>query len=94
MEEEDENIGGKKPSKEFQCNLDLELKKLNSDYKAKREGDLLLKLLNIKVMEKGTFYRWLAKNNRLGGQNKVIRLSNDDKIGKELLSIHPKFSTK
>lgn len=80
--------------KEFQCNLDLELKKLNSDYKAKREGDLLLKLLNIKVMEKGTFYRWLAKNNRLGGQNKVIRLSNDDKIGKELLSIHPKFSTK
>ena len=45
-------------------------------------------------MEKGTFYNWLKENNRLGGQNKIRRLSNDDIIAKQILSVSAKFSTK
>jgi hypothetical protein len=34
-----------------------------------------------------TFYNWLKKNNKLGGQFKVPRLSNDRKIIQEILSL-------
>ena len=31
------------------------------------------------------FYIWMKKNNRLGGQSKIPRLSNDRKIVNEIL---------
>jgi hypothetical protein len=31
----------------------------------------------VRSMPKGTFYMWMKKRGKLGGQNKVPRLSND-----------------
>ncbi len=56
--------------------LDEELKKLNSDYAAKRSYDLSLKKPIVRAVPKGTFLQWLKSRNKLGGQNKIPRLSN------------------
>lgn len=65
--------------------LDNALKQLNSDYEAKRYNDYILKKPVIKQMPKGTFYNWLKQNNRLGGQFKVPRLSNNREILESVL---------
>ncbi|MCZ2248582.1 MAG: GH3 auxin-responsive promoter family protein [Bacteroidia bacterium] len=65
--------------------LDNALKNLNSDYEAKRYGDLLLKHPQITLAPKGTFFNWLKKKNKLGGQFKVPRLSNDRHVMEEVL---------
>ncbi|MEA1886987.1 MAG: GH3 auxin-responsive promoter family protein [Bacteroidota bacterium] len=65
--------------------LDNSLKALNSDYEAKRFKDLTLTKPSVIIAPKGTFYRWLEKKNKLGGQNKVPRLSNDRQYLDELL---------
>jgi hypothetical protein len=56
--------------------LDSTLKQLNSDYEAKRYNDFVLKAPIVKQLPKGSFYKWLKLNNRLGGQYKVPRLYN------------------
>jgi hypothetical protein len=56
--------------------LDNTLKSVNSDYEAKRFKDLNLILPVIKAVPKGTFNKWLKTKDKLGGQNKVPRLSN------------------
>lgn len=71
----------------FQKKLDKELRKLNSDYDAKRKGDLLLGPPQIKSVPKGTYYQWMKKRGKLGGQNKVPRLANDRKYVDEILTI-------
>jgi hypothetical protein len=65
--------------------LDKTLKKINSDYEAKRYNDYVLKLPIVKSVEKGTFYKWLDSKNKLGGQFKVPRLSNERKFVEEIL---------
>ncbi len=60
--------------------LDAGLKRCNSDYEAKRSADLSLTLPIVRPVPKGTFYNWLKSNNKLGGQHKVPRLSNDRKF--------------
>ena len=67
---------------------------LNSDYAAKRNQNLVLNLPEIIVIQNNEFYMWLKQNNRLGGQYKIPRLSNDRKIVEEILALHYKFSTK
>lgn len=57
--------------------LDAELKKQNSDYEAKRQGDLAILKPTIRICPKGTFYKWMKERNKLGGQNKIPRLFND-----------------
>ena len=57
--------------------LDEHLKKLNSDYEAKRQKDLALVMPTVHHVGTGTFYNWMKSRNKLGGQNKVPRLSND-----------------
>ena len=57
--------------------LDQELKQLNSDYEAKRFNNMVLDRPEINELNSGTFYNWMKRNNRLGGQNKIPRLSND-----------------
>lgn len=66
----------------FTATLDEELRKLNSDYDAKRKGDIFLDAPEITDAHKGAFDRWLLKNgnHKLGGQRKVPRLSNDRAI--------------
>lgn len=67
--------------------LDKELQNLNSDYEAKRSGELLLNMPKIHVAPIGTFVRWLEKNNKLGGQYKVPRLQNHRQILNEILDL-------
>ena len=59
--------------------LDNALKALNSDYEAKRYHNMILRQPIINQLPSGTFYRWLKERGKLGGQNKVPRLSNDRK---------------
>lgn len=67
--------------------LDDTLKKLNSDYEAKRAGNMTLRFPRIKILPKGTFDKWLKSKNKLGGQHKVPRLSNERKYVDEILRI-------
>ncbi|MDB4534323.1 GH3 auxin-responsive promoter family protein [Vicingaceae bacterium] len=67
--------------------LDMELKQLNSDYEAKRFNNMVLDNLEIKELKKGTFYNWMKINNKLGGQHKIPRLSNDRTYVEELLKM-------
>ena len=66
--------------------LDQTLKHLNSDYEAKRTNDLILKRPQIHILPQGTFLKWLASHNKLGGQHKVPRLQNDRKLMDEILT--------
>lgn len=67
--------------------LDNALKSLNSDYEAKRYQNMVLGKPIVKVLPAGTFYEWLKRKNKLGGQHKVPRLSNDRKYLEEILEI-------
>lgn len=57
--------------------LDEKLREVNSDYDAKRYKDMALSFPIIHQAPSGTFYAWLKKKGKLGGQNKVPRLAND-----------------
>lgn len=57
--------------------LDGSLKMVNSDYEAKRSYNLSLGLPIVRSLPKGTFNEWLKAIGKLGGQNKVPRLSNN-----------------
>jgi hypothetical protein len=66
--------------------LDETLREVNSDYDAKRYKDIALQAPIVHAVPEGTFYNWLKKRNKLGGQHKVPRLSNsreylDDILG-------------
>lgn len=56
--------------------LDNTLMSVNSDYEAKRFKDINLVKPVVHSVPAGTFNRWLKEKNKLGGQNKVPRLSN------------------
>jgi hypothetical protein len=60
----------------FTSVLDDTLKLVNSDYEAKRFKDLNLTLPLVRSVKRGTFNAWLKSKDKLGGQNKVPRLSN------------------
>ncbi len=61
----------------FTETLDNALKSLNSDYEAKRFHDMILRPPLVKKVPPSTFYNWLKLRGKLGGQNKVPRLSNN-----------------
>lgn len=68
--------------------LDDTLKSLNSDYEAKRYNDMTLIKPKIHVARKHLFYDWLKRNNKLGGQHKIPRLSNNREYIDELLLLN------
>ena len=61
----------------FQKTLDENLQALNSDYEAKRYNNMTLNPLTINVARENLFYDWLKENDKLGGQHKIPRLSNE-----------------
>ncbi|HSH65795.1 MAG TPA: GH3 auxin-responsive promoter family protein, partial [Bacteroidia bacterium] len=71
----------------FTSELDLALKSINSDYEAKRYQNLILKEPIVHAVTKDTFYQWFKLKNKLGGQHKIPRLSNDRKYVEEILKI-------
>ena len=67
--------------------LDQHLREVNSDYDAKRTGDIFLAPPTLVVAPAGLFDRWLASTGKLGGQRKVPRLSNNRKIIEQMLAL-------
>lgn len=67
--------------------LDSALKSVNSDYEAKRFKDLNLVMPVVRQVPAGTFNKWLKEKNKLGGQNKVPRLSNSREYIEDLYII-------
>ncbi|MTG97109.1 MULTISPECIES: GH3 auxin-responsive promoter family protein [Myroides] len=67
--------------------LDKNLQALNSDYEAKRANNMTLNPLVFHNARKNLFYDWLKNNDKLGGQHKVPRLSNERKLLEELLNM-------
>ena len=65
--------------------LDNALKSLNSDYEAKRYNNMTLKMPKVHVARENLFYDWLKAKDKLGGQHKIPRLSNDREYIEELL---------
>lgn len=68
----------------FADRLDEALRKVNSDYDAKRHKDIALRRLVLQVLPAGTFNEWLRRKGKLGGQHKVPRLSNERTILEEI----------
>lgn len=73
---------------EFARCLDEELQNVNSDYEAKRKGNMALEDLSVIVCKTGTFYQWLKSKQKLGGQHKIPKLCNDRRIIEEIIEIN------
>jgi len=67
--------------------LDSTLRQVNSDYDAKRAHDIALVAPTVHSVSEGTFYNWMKKRGKLGGQNKVPRLSNSREYVDDILAM-------
>lgn len=67
----------------FSLELDNQLRRLNVYYDDLITGNIL-RTLKVKPLPKGAFIHYMKSLGKLGGQNKVPRLSNDRKIADEL----------
>lgn len=72
----------------FTSALDHALMSLNSDYEAKRYKNITLDIPLVNSVKPNTFYEWLKQKGKLGGQNKVPRLSNSREYIEQLLKIN------
>ncbi|MFN5182161.1 MAG: GH3 auxin-responsive promoter family protein [Bacteroidota bacterium] len=70
--------------------LDKKIQEINLDYKIKREKNLILNLPKVNFLQEKTFYNWLKRNDRLGGQFKVPRMVTSKILTEELKAI-PNF---
>jgi len=78
----------------FTTILDLELQKLNSDYEAKRHKNATLEKPHVLAVADGTFLQWMRERGKVGGQNKVPRLSNNREFLESLLRINENIALK
>jgi hypothetical protein len=67
--------------------LDESLRELNSDYDAKRHKNVALIKPKVHFAPEGLFTKWMKSKGKLGGQNKVPRLSNDRQYMDEILKL-------
>jgi hypothetical protein len=72
---------------QFQKVLDETLQTLNSDYEAKRYNNMTLNPLQLNVARPNLFYDWLKDQDKLGGQHKIPRLSNQRDYLEELKNL-------
>ncbi len=71
----------------FTKEMDAALKNINSDYEAKRQKDIALRMPLVHALPEGTFTEWLRSKGKVGGQHKVPRLSNERGIVEEILAL-------
>jgi len=76
-----------KSLEQFAKILDDRLREINSDYDAKRQHDLALISPRINSVRPGTFYDWMKRRGKLGGQNKVPRLFNTREYVDDILKM-------
>jgi hypothetical protein len=69
--------------------MDQRMRSLNTDYDAKRKGDMALRRPTVHAVGTGTFFQWMKQRGKLGGQNKVPRLANDRRWLDQLLEAIP-----
>lgn len=67
----------------FVQTLDDTLRKANTYYNDLREGSML-DIIQLRKVQEGGFAGMMKARGKLGGQNKVPRLANDDELAKEL----------
>jgi hypothetical protein len=67
--------------------LDDTLKQLNTDYRIKRTGDVGMIGPRLLSLPRGTFYAWMRSRGKLGGQNKVPRVTNTRTVADGLLGV-------
>lgn len=72
----------------FSALLDKNIQHINSDYEAKRFNNMTLNPLVVNVARTNLFYDWLKQQDKLGGQHKVPRLSNERKFLEALLQLN------
>jgi len=72
---------------EFTRVLDETLRSINSDYDAKRAHNLALIAPKVHSVMEGTFYNWMKRRGKLGGQNKVPRLANSREYVDDILNM-------
>jgi len=77
---------------DFRQILDDTLQSLNSDYEAKRHNNMTLNPLVLNVARANLFYDWLKEQDKLGGQHKIPRLSNQRNYLEELLEMNLEIS--
>ncbi len=66
--------------------LDGALRRLNTDYRTKRAGDLGMVPPVLRVLPAGAFHRWMASAGKLGDQHKVPRVTNGRTVVDALLA--------
>lgn len=71
----------------FRKALDENLQHVNSDYEAKRYNNMTLNPLVLNIAREQLFYDWLKQQDKLGGQHKIPRLSNERLYIESLLSL-------
>ena len=64
--------------------LDQYLSRTNEDYQAHRAGGFGLRAPEIAAVAPGTFAAWMKHRGKLGGQNKVPRIINDQDLFADL----------
>lgn len=72
---------------DFSRILDETLRAINSDYDAKRAHNLALIAPKVHSVHEGTFYNWMKRRGKLGGQNKVPRLANSREYVDDILKM-------
>ena len=71
----------------FEKEIDINLQKHNTYYKDLIQ-DKVLSTLKIKELKRKSFINFMKSIGKLGGQNKVPRLSNDDKLINQILKLN------
>jgi hypothetical protein len=71
---------------QFEAAIDARLLKLNDDYRAHRADGFGLRAPQVRAVSAGTFAQWMKSRGRLGGQNKVPRIINDQDLFASLVS--------
>ena len=67
--------------------LDQTLREVNSDYDAKRFNSMAMKKPLIHAAPEGTFFSWMKRKGKLGGQHKVPRLVNERMYVEDILNV-------
>ncbi|MFM9863491.1 MAG: GH3 auxin-responsive promoter family protein [Micropepsaceae bacterium] len=71
----------------FAAAIDERLSTLNDDYRAHRAEGFGLKAPEVRPVPPGTFAQWMKSRGRLGGQNKVPRIINDQAVFETLVRL-------
>jgi hypothetical protein len=72
--------------------LDNALCSINSDYEAKRYKSITLGPPVVRRLSDGIFFQWMKERGKLGGQNKVPRLSNNREYVEQLIELSKRYS--